>query len=100
VYILRCGDNTFYIGHTTKLDARLNQHITGMGAQHTALRLPIDVVYIEECESIDAALNRERQLKRWSAQKKAALIRGDLRTVQRLARRRRPKRASRPSAID
>ena len=94
MYILRCGDNTFYIGHTTKLDARLNQHITGLGAQHTALRLPIDVVYIEQCESIGAALERERQLKRWSAQKKAALIRGDLRTVRKLAKRRRSTRTT------
>jgi putative endonuclease len=94
VYILRCGDNTFYVGHTTQLDTRLNQHITGTGAQHTARRLPIDVVYIEECESIDIALNRERQLKRWSAQKKAALIRGDFGTVRKLAKRRRPTRAT------
>lgn len=94
MYILRCGDNTFYVGHTNNLKQRLNQHITGIGAQHTSLRLPIDVVYTEECVSLDAALNRERQLKRWSAQKKAALTRGDLTAVRKLAKRRRPKRIS------
>jgi predicted GIY-YIG superfamily endonuclease len=35
---------------------------------------------------------RERQLKRWSALKKAALIRGDLHGLHLLAKRRRPKK--------
>jgi putative endonuclease len=77
VYILRCGDNTRYVGHTASITARLRWHKTGRGANHTALRLPVDLVYSEQLASIDAAIKRERQLKRWSAQKKAALIQGD-----------------------
>ena len=70
IYILRCGDNTFYVGHTDDMASRLRQHATGIGARHTALRLPVDLVYTEECRSTDAAIKRERQLKRWSAEKK------------------------------
>jgi predicted GIY-YIG superfamily endonuclease len=91
VYILRCGDNTFYVGHTRDLGTRLHDHRCGDGAHHTAVRLPIDLVYTESFPTIDAAIERERQLKRWSAEKKAALISGDLTTLQGLSKRRRPK---------
>jgi putative endonuclease len=92
VYILRCGDNTFYVGHSADLPSRLHLHRLGRGSLHTALRLPVDLVYEEHHESISDAVARERQLKGWSAEKKAALIAGDLRTVKRLSKRRRPKR--------
>jgi putative endonuclease len=38
VYILRCADNTFYIGHTQDLASREALHNSGAGADHTALR--------------------------------------------------------------
>jgi len=44
VYILRCADNTFYVGHTHDIDARLRWNRAGHGARHTAVRLPVDVV--------------------------------------------------------
>lgn len=88
VYILRCGDNTFYVGHADDLESRLRLHRAGLGARHTANRLPIDLVYKEQRVSKQSALKRERQLKRWSAAKKAALIRGDLAELKRLSRRR------------
>jgi len=91
VYILRCGDNTLYVGHTANLEARVHFHQSAAGAAHTAARLPIDLVYSEEHTSIAEAIERERQLKRWSAQKKAALIDGDAGTLKRLSRRRRNK---------
>jgi predicted GIY-YIG superfamily endonuclease len=89
VYILRCGDNTFYGGHCEDLEARLEWHRAGLGARHTALRLPIDLVYKEQHSSKQSAIARERQLKRWSAEKKAALIRGDMSALKQLSRRRR-----------
>src|SRR5262245_18405688 len=91
VYILRCGDNTFYVGHTDDLDSRLEWHQAGFGADHTASRLPLDLVYHEECVTTHAAIIREQQLKRWSAQKKATLIAGDFPKLKRLSKRRRPK---------
>jgi len=35
------------------------------------------LVYAEEHASVEGAIKRERQLKRWSREKKEALIRGD-----------------------
>jgi predicted GIY-YIG superfamily endonuclease len=40
---------------------------------------------------MQAALQRERQLKRWSADKKAALIAGNLTLLKELSKRRKPK---------
>ena len=72
------GDNTFYVGHTDDVASRLHWHRHGLAANHTALRLPVDLAHTEELPSMQAALQRERQLKRWSADKKAALIAGNL----------------------
>ena len=94
VYILRCGDNTFYVGQSSDLEARMQWHRSGLGSHHTALRLPVDLVYKERCSSTRSAIERERQLKRWSAEKKAALIRGDLAELRRLSKRRRRKSAN------
>lgn len=77
VHILRCGDNTFYVGHPDNVASRLQRHSLGLAANHTALRLPVDLAYAEELSSTQAALKRERQLKRLSVEKKAALIVGD-----------------------
>jgi predicted GIY-YIG superfamily endonuclease len=90
VYILRCGDNTFYVGHTDDLASRLRRHRLGLAANYTALRLPVDLAYTEEFPSLEAAVHRERQLKRWSAKKKAALIAGDRTLLRQLSKRRKP----------
>jgi predicted GIY-YIG superfamily endonuclease len=42
------GDNTFYVAHTHDLTARLRWHHAGFGALHTAIRLPVELVYKEE----------------------------------------------------
>jgi len=88
VYILRCSDGRLYIGHTRDLTARELTHNEGRGAQFTAERRPVHVVYSESHPVEAAAIARERQLKRWSAKKKEALIAQDWATLNRLSRRR------------
>src|SRR5688572_8176449 len=88
VYILRCADCSFYIGHTTDLAIRLEQHNQGFGSSYTVSRRPVLLVYTEEFETQTAAIARERQLKRWSAAKKNALISRDFSALRRLSRRR------------
>ena len=46
-------------------------------------RLPVSLVYVEECDSLSAALKRERQLKPWSRPRKEALIAGDRQALKR-----------------
>jgi putative endonuclease len=87
VYILRCCDNSLYIGVTTDLELRLREHYEGVGASHTCKRRPVQLVYSERLESTRAARARERQLKGWTRIKKEALIAGDFRTLKGISRR-------------
>jgi len=89
VYILRCSDGTLYTGHTNDLDSRLKAHNDGIAAKYTACRRPVELIYSESAETGIAAGQRERQLKRWSAEKKEALVVGDLPRLKSLSARRR-----------
>lgn len=84
VYILRCADNSLYIGETPNLAARFAKHNEGSASHFTAQRRPVSLVYGEEHPDRSAALLRERQLKRWSRGKKEALVAGDLAALKRL----------------
>ena len=88
VYILRCADGTLYVGRTADLLSREQTHNEGHGARYTAQRRPVRMVYAEEYASAGEALERERQLKRWTAQKKEALIAGNLAQLKQLSKRR------------
>jgi len=86
-YILRCADDTLYVGHTENLASRERTHNDGKGAKYTAARRPVRMVYAEEHSSAGSAIARERQLKRWSHKKKEALILDDRAALRTLGRR-------------
>jgi putative endonuclease len=86
-YILRCADDTLYVGHTESLASRERTHNDGQGAKYTAARRPVRMVYAEEHHSVESAIARERQLKRWSRRKKEALVSGDPKALRALGRR-------------
>ena len=82
VYIARCADGTLYTGWARDPHARIRAHNSGKGAKYTRSRVPVALVYMEACESLSAALKRERQLKPWSRARKEALIAGDRRELR------------------
>jgi predicted GIY-YIG superfamily endonuclease len=84
VYILRCADNSLYIGATSDLDSRLLKHRDGSASHFSAAQRPVTLVYSETHPSREAALKRERQLKRWTRAKKEALLAGDSALLKRL----------------
>lgn len=84
VYILRCADESFYVGETHDLATRLAAHNKGCASTHTAKRRPVRLAYVEEHVSCAVSLDRERQLKRWSRAKKEALIAGDKAALKKL----------------
>jgi predicted GIY-YIG superfamily endonuclease len=86
VYILECSDGTYYVGSTTDLGARLEQHRLGMGARYTARRRPVKLVWSMEFESVVDAFAFEKQVQNWSRQKRRALIDGRLDDLPGLAR--------------
>lgn len=83
VYILQCADGSYYVGKTNDLCTRLTEHQAGVGANYTAVRRPVEMVYAEEHSTTWSAKDREMQLKRWSRAKKAALISRDLNRLKR-----------------
>ncbi len=75
VYILtNCVSSVFYIGVTNDLERRLFEHkshaVHGFTDKYQINRL----IYFEETTDIMAAIEREKQLKRWSRSKKERLI--------------------------
>ena len=88
VYILRCADGTLYVGHTTDILRREQDHNEGRGGRYTASRRPVRMVYSERHVTLESACARERQLKRWTIVKKQALIGGDMKQLKRLSERR------------
>ena len=88
VYILRCADGALYVGHTSDVGSRVATHAAGRGATFTAARLPVVLVYHEVADSRTAAVRRERQIKRWTHAKKAALVADDFRALHSLSLRR------------
>lgn len=86
VYILECGDGSYYVGQTSNLAKRIDQHNSGDGANHTYLRGPVKLIYTEQVDSVASAVKRERQLKGWSRAKKEALIKGDFQRLKELSR--------------
>jgi putative endonuclease len=74
MYILKCSDESYYVGSTNNLELRIEQHQIGNGAKYTKKRLPIALVYSEEFEKIEEAYLREKQVQGWGRNKREALI--------------------------
>lgn len=70
LYILSCGDGTFYTGITTDVEKRLKAHRAGKGAKYTRGRGPLELVYWEICGSHSQALQREWAMKKRSRKEK------------------------------
>ena len=87
-YILLCNDDSYYVGHTQDIQQRVPTHNDGHGADYTAKRLPVKLVYQEELQSKSDAIARELQIKKWSKAKKLSLIKGDIEQLKVLSKRR------------
>ena len=75
VYILECRDKTLYVGCTTDLEKRLNQHNNlKSGAHYTKIRRPVVLKYSETLPSLGEARAREAELKRMKREEKISLI--------------------------
>lgn len=78
VYIVRCADDSFYVGETNDVATRVADHNRGRGSAHTLKHRPVTLAYVEAHPTRAVCLKRERQIKGWTRSKKAALIAGDL----------------------
>jgi len=86
--MLRCADESFYIGVTSELERRLAEHDLGISrTAYTFTRRPVALVFSQSFANVDDAIAAEKRLKGWSRAKKHALIRGDWKTIHQLAKR-------------
>ncbi|MFD1715392.1 GIY-YIG nuclease family protein [Amnibacterium flavum] len=76
VYILECSDATLYVGSTSALAQRFEQHQRGEGAAYTRRRLPVRLIWCARFDRISEAFAFEKKVQGWSRAKKLALIEG------------------------
>jgi len=88
VYILKCSDNTYYTGVTCNLNTRVNQHQSGIYKNsYTHQRRPVELVFYAEFTDVTIAIEKEKQLKKWSKAKKEALINNEYDSLINLAKK-------------
>jgi putative endonuclease len=90
VYMLKCADESFYVGSATgeDLTKRIAEHQSGAYPGYTSTRRPVSLVWSEHFERITDAIAIERKIKGWTRAKKEALIKGDWSEIQQLSKRR------------
>lgn len=76
-YILRCADNSYYVGHTDDIETRWARHQSGELRGYTSERRPLEFLWAEEMPTREEALAAELRIKKWSRAKKEALIMKD-----------------------
>lgn len=75
VYILKCKDNTLYVGCTNNLEKRVKEHNESKnGAHYTKIRRPVVLVYSEKYATLKEARAREAEIKRLRREDKLELI--------------------------
>ena len=84
LYILRLKSVQLYIGSTTDLKQRCQDHQNCKACQTTKLDPPVELVYSESYPNFSEARKREAQIKRWTRAKKEALVISRIKKFQHL----------------
>ena len=102
MYILKCGDGSYYVGSTKNLEIRFSQHQSGKGSRYTPGRLPVELVYGEEYDRVADAYYREKQVQNWGRAKREALINGNMEGLPPLAKKKfeKEKNINKPSLVE
>jgi len=85
-YILRLKSGLLYIGSTTDLEQRYQDHQNGKACRTTKLDKPINLIYLESYPTFSEARKREAQIKRWTRAEKEALVAGDMVELRNLSK--------------
>lgn len=75
LYILECADGTLYVGITTDLDRRVEEHNNStLGSRYTRARRPVKLVFSRVFPNRSRASQEEFRIKRLSRSEKLDLI--------------------------
>jgi predicted GIY-YIG superfamily endonuclease/ribonuclease HI len=74
VYVLKCSNNSYYIGLTNNLDRRLAEHERGRGSKFVRSWRPFELVKTITCRNAGEARSLENHLKRLTRSKKIEVL--------------------------
>ena len=74
VYIMASQSGVLYTGVTNDLNRRVGEHKEGLIPGFTRKYKVNRLVYYESMRDVNAAIAREKQIKRWRREKKMSLI--------------------------
>jgi len=80
VYMIQCGDQSYYTGIATDVKRRFDEHESQgrLCARYLRGRLPLQLVYTVEVTDRVTALQLEYRIKQLPRSKKIQLIKGEL----------------------
>jgi len=87
-YVLRLKSGNLYIGSTSNIDQRYQNHLNGHACRTTKYDPAVTIIYSEKYDNLKEARKREDQIKRWSRDKKEALVSRDFSRLRELAKSR------------
>ncbi|MDI5898175.1 GIY-YIG nuclease family protein [Flavobacterium yafengii] len=75
VYILKCNDNSLYVGITSNLERRVTEHNAGKYPKaYTHSRRPVTLAFYQDFAEPNQVIEFEKKIKKWSREKKQCLI--------------------------
>ena len=74
VYVLASQTRTLYVGVTSNLPKRISEHRSWREGAFTSRYRVNRLVYFESTPNARAAIEREKQIKRWRRSKKVELV--------------------------
>jgi len=80
LYMVRTAGGSLYTGISTDVERRFAEHQAGAprGARSLRGKGPLELVYRAPAGNRSRALRLECRIKRWSRQRKEALVRGEI----------------------
>ena len=75
VYVLECGDGSYYTGWTNDLSKRVKSHQAGKGGKYTRSRLPVRLIKKWRAKDRSAAMAKEARFKALTRKEKQKRLR-------------------------
>jgi predicted GIY-YIG superfamily endonuclease len=69
-YIILYSNNKYYVGYTNNPESRYKGHLNKSGAKFTAQNIPIEILWQQKFDAEIDSIEREKQIKGWSREKK------------------------------